>query len=196
MLSGGRKERRLSTELVRFGMGVLEPNATYRSEPSAEVGLCLNRIVGSTWRHNLFGAVFLAFLAIAAAGFAVEKSAVAESSQLVIQGRLTDGWSFPWFDGWHFRGKLTVSRTLWGAARPGERLDYRFACTGCPLWPRPDWSRFRGSENLWFLRQAGPGVWTGAGVQPGDPGVRGLADLSYYEALFKSQRSLRAQPAR
>ncbi|HWY22321.1 MAG TPA: hypothetical protein VNX26_13935 [Candidatus Acidoferrum sp.] len=147
-------------------------------------------------RLNLIAAPFVVLFAVAATGFAVEKSSIAKISQLAIQGQLTDGWSFPWFDGWHFRGQLKVSRTLWGPAKPGEKLDYRFICSGCPMWPRPDWSRFYGSENIWFLRDDGPGVWTGAGVQHGNPGVRGLADLSYYEELFKVRRSQPETPAK
>jgi len=147
-------------------------------------------------RFDLIAAPFVVLFAVAATGFAVEKSSIAWNSQLVIQGQLTDGWSFPWFDGWHFRGKLKVSRVLWGAAKPDEKLAYRFICGGCPMWPRPDLSQFCGSENIWFLRNAGPGVWTGAGVQPGDPGVRGLADLRYFEELFKLRRSPPEKPIR
>ena len=169
---------------------------TYRPEPATGVCLCLNRVVRWAMRLNLIAALFLVLFAAVTRGFAVEKSSIARVSQLAIQGQLTDGWSFPWFDGWHFRGKLKVSRTLWGVATPSETLDYRFVCRGCPMWPRPDWSRFRGSESIWFLRGAGPGVWTGAGVQPGDPGVRGLADLSYYEELFKVRRSQTAKPVK
>jgi hypothetical protein len=141
----------------------------------------------------LIAAPFVVLFAVAATGLAQEESSIAKFSQLVIQGQLTDGWLFPWFDGWHFRGKLKVSRTLWGVAKPGEKLDYGFICSGCPMWPRPDLSPFRKSENIWFLLDAGHGVWTEAGVQPGDPGVRGLANLSYYENLFKARRS---QPVR
>jgi hypothetical protein len=174
----------------------ISDNPTYRSEPATEVCVCLNEVVRWAWRINLIAALFAMLFAIAATGFAVEKSTYARISQLAIVGQLTDGWSFPWFDGWHFRGKLNVNRTLWGAAKPGEKLDYRFICSGCPMWPPPDWSPFYGSENIWFLLNAGTGVWTAAGVQSGDPGVRGLADLSYYEELFKVRRGQPEEPAK
>jgi hypothetical protein len=166
----------------------MDAKPTYRPEPANGVYLCLNRIVRRALRLNLIAALFVVLFAVAATGLAVEKSSIAKISQLVIQGQLIDGWSFPWFDGWHFRGKLKVSRTLWGLAKPGEKLDYRFICSGCSMWPRPDWSRFRGSENIWFLRDAGPGLWSAASVAAGDPGVRSLADLSYYEELFRARR--------
>ncbi len=167
--------------------GTKSESATFRSVLVGHAAFWLNRVVESLLKRSRPAALVLLLFAIAATGFAVEKSAIAANAQVAFLGRLA-GRSFPWFDGWQFSGKLTVTTALWGAMKPGDTLEYRFVCRGCPMWPRPDWSHFRRSESLWFVRQQAPGVWTCAGVQAGDPGARNISDLKYYEELFNRRR--------
>lgn len=69
-------------------------------------------------------ALLLVFVMAAPFVLATEKSAVAQTADLVIVARLTGVWSFPWFDGWHIRGTLKVTRVLWGL---------RYQETGCSI---------------------------------------------------------------
>src|SRR5437899_3004616 len=126
-------------------------------------------------------AVLLALVVGTPFVIAAEKSAVAQTADLVIVARLTGVWSFPWFDGWHVRGTLNVTRVLWGSELSGDRLQYRFVCSGCPFWPHPDLKPFENIEGLWFLNHLTGKAWKPNSTQAGDPGFRYVRDIRYFE---------------
>src|ERR1017187_2719744 len=66
-----------------------------------------------------------------------EKYSIARQATMIVVAQFHDAWSYPWFDGWHVRGILTVSRVVRGDARPTDNLSLRFVCSCCPMWPRP-----------------------------------------------------------
>jgi hypothetical protein len=130
-----------------------------------------------------------ALLAIHSGAYCWEKGFAARNADVVVQGQMIDGWSFPWFDGWHFRGTLRVSRTLWGPVKAGEKLDYRFVTNIGGIWHRPNWNPYLRVEKLWFLRSAGPGIWQTAGVPSQDPGMVDIDDVAYYEKILSIRKA-------
>ena len=111
------------------------------------------------------------------AGFvsATEKHWIARNAELVVVGRLRIGSAIPWFDGWHLWGTIAVEEVISGP-KIGKSVAYRFVCSGCVMWPRPNFNWLEDRRGLWFLRQSGGGRWTTAGVDVGDPGYRSLED--------------------
>jgi hypothetical protein len=120
---------------------------------------------------------------------AVEKSAIGQKADLIVVGRLTGVWWFPWIDGWHFRGTLKVTRVLWGPGKAGDTLDYRYACSGCPFWPRPELERFANIEGLWFVNRSTGKSWEPNFGPNGDPSFRYISDLRYFEELLSRRKA-------
>ena len=118
-----------------------------------------------------------------------EKSGIARNAGLVVVGRLTAVWSFPWIDGWHFRGQLKVARVLWGSAKPGDSLDYRFVCDECGFWPRPRMDPFDNVRGLWFLNRSTGASWRPNSTQSGDTGFRYMRDLQYFEKVLSKRNA-------
>ncbi|MBL0156670.1 MAG: hypothetical protein IPP47_06145 [Bryobacterales bacterium] len=137
--------------------------------------------------------LLLAMLLGAQLGISIEKGAIAQNADLVVAGQLTGVWSFPWIDGWHFRGTLKVTRVLWGPGKAGQTLDYRFACNHCVFWPRPDLERHADRESLWFLNRASGSSWEPSFGPNGDPGFRDISDIHYFEQVL-SLRKASARP--
>jgi hypothetical protein len=115
----------------------------------------------------------------------VEKYWIARQATSIVVAQLHGVWSFPWFDGWHVRGKLTVSRVVRGRAYPGENLNLRFVCSCCPRWPWPDMEPLSRNQGIWFLVPSKQGDWTSAG-ECSDPGYRRLSDLESFQKFVDS----------
>lgn len=117
-----------------------------------------------------------------------EKGQIARIADAVVVGQLKAAWSFPWFDGWHVRGVLRIDKTLWGTAKQGDTVSFRFVCRDCPFWPRPNIKQLENVTGVWFGVKNGSGAWEPAGVQAGDPGYRPIADLPYFERVLSARR--------
>jgi hypothetical protein len=118
---------------------------------------------------------------------ALERYSIARSADLVIVGRLGVTFAFPWFDGWHFRGRLRSDEVLFGATKRGVDLDYRFVCSCCPLWPEPPLRAMAGRSALWFLKRTTEGRWESPG-NCFDPGYRPLQDRDDFRKFFMTWR--------
>ena len=64
-----------------------------------------------------------------------------ESADAVVVGTLHGVWSYPWIDGWHERGTITVSETLFGDVKRGDELKFGWehAFRSDCLRPAPVW---------------------------------------------------------
>ena len=117
----------------------------------------------------------------------VEKWVIAGFAEVVVVGQLKAVWSFPWFDGWHVRGVLRIDRTLWGTAKQGDTVSFRFICRDLPLWPRQNIGQLENLTGVWFGMKNKSGVWEPASVAHGDPGWRPIADLPYFEGILSER---------
>ena len=141
-------------------------------------------VVGTKMRTRLVRLLLLVWIGGAACALtAVEKYWIARNAKTIVVGRLQDVWSFPWFDGWHFRGTISVNELLVGNARSGERLRFRFVCACCPLWPRPDIKDLARNEGIWFLTASGDGTWKSAG-DCSDPGYRPVSEIEAFRSML------------
>ena len=120
--------------------------------------------------------------------YAVERYEIARRAHLVVVASLDNVNSWPWIDGWHFSADLKVAETVWGQTPKGKTLPYRFICSCCPKWRRPDLLQFKGVVGLWFLDVAKEGVRSSGGCA--DPGYRPLALLEEMRTFLHT----RSQP--
>jgi hypothetical protein len=114
---------------------------------------------------------------------ATEKFEIAKSANLVVVGQLGKAWVFPWFDGWHIVGSIRVDQVLFGLASPQQELGYRFVCSCCSIWPKPDLQVLIGHKALWFLDRRNGDRWSPAG-SCSDGGYRDLTDLAAYRSYL------------
>ena len=78
-----------------------------------------------------------------------------ETADVVVVGTLHDVWWYPWIDGWHERGTISVSEVLFGNVNRKDEL--RFAWEHSFGWDclRPDWTGAKGKEGVWTLWRRG-----------------------------------------
>lgn len=75
-------------------------------------------------------------------------------ADLVVVGTFSVGWSYPWFDGWHYSGALSIEKVLAGertAVQPIEfkwRETYGATCLSCERMSRMD-----GERGIWLLTE-------------------------------------------
>jgi len=129
--------------------------------------MTLTRLFVVLWT---FGAVSLSM--------GTERSAIVRSASTIVVGTMRDVRMLPWFDGWHISGSIVVETALMGSIAARDKLSFRFVCSCCPLWPRPDTAYTR-EKGIWFLVPSGQGTWGSAG-SCSDPGYRPLSGLDDY----------------
>ena len=78
-----------------------------------------------------------------------------ESADAVVVGTLHGVWSYPWIDGWHERGTITVSETLFGDVKRGDELKFGWEHAFRSDCLRPDWTTANGKEGVWILWRGG-----------------------------------------
>jgi hypothetical protein len=107
---------------------------------------------------------------------AAEKHWIAHEAQAIVVGTFEPNPTFPWFDGWHVSGVITVDEVLYGNHLPRE-IIFRFVCRWnlCQWWPPPHYPEFALQKGLWFLRRIDQNTWESANGFS-DTGFRYLSD--------------------
>src|SRR5262249_151792 len=114
---------------------------------------------------------------------ATEKHWIAHEAQLIVESTYKPRPTFPWFDGWHISGAITVDAVLYGKLEP-RQIKFRFLCPWegrCTWWPPP---AFVPQKALWFLRHIDGDFWESAIGFP-DPGFRDYAERAYWENYIR-----------
>jgi hypothetical protein len=116
---------------------------------------------------------------------ATEKHWIAHEAQAIVVGTFEPNPTFPWFDGWHVSGVITVDEVLYGNHLPRE-IIFRFACRWnlCQWWPPPHYPAFALQKGLWFLRRIDQNTWESANGFS-DTGFRYLSDRAYWENYIR-----------
>jgi hypothetical protein len=78
-------------------------------------------------------------------------------ADVVVIGTFRVQRSVPWFDGWHRKGTLQVETVLYGSARVGDSIQYRWLEPFVPASDSCDRlsSWFDGLKGIWFLKRNG-----------------------------------------
>lgn len=119
---------------------------------------------------------------------AIEKYAISKDAQIVLTGELKRVMGFPWFGGWRFYGELEVREVLWRETPLGKQpLSYRFVCSCCPYWPRPDIASITNRLGLWFLNRSGADYWESAGTCS-DAGFRPIYEINNFRNFLQLRR--------
>ena len=124
-------------------------------------------------------------LAGAACLLGIEKHGIAHQAQAIVVGTFSAGPAFPWFDGWHVGGSITVDEVLLEEPPP-RQVTFRFVCEwerGCPWWPSPHYPEFTLRKGLWFLRRIDSKSWESA--IGSDSGFRPLSTRAYWENFIR-----------
>lgn len=86
---------------------------------------------------------------------AVEKHWFAHEAKWIAIGTFHKSSEFPWFNGWHVTGTITIEEVLWGVNLP-QKISATLSCD-CPWWSlRQCWPPPTSRYPEPFLKQ---GVW-------------------------------------
>ena len=116
---------------------------------------------------------------------ATEKHWIAHQAQAIVVGTFDPYPAFPWFDGWHVNGVITVDEILYGGTLP-RQINFRYACKWknlCEWWPPPKYQEFTLQKGLWFLRRIDSNAWESAVFS--DAGFRYLSEQAYWENYIR-----------
>lgn len=121
---------------------------------------------------------------------ATERYWQAREAQLIVVGCFSQDLTYPWFDGWHVSGTVTVDQLLFGSVAQ-RNIQYRFTCGWrvCKTWPPPRIADFFELKGIWFLRAADARVWEPPGNGWIDPGVRRIEEQRDFEDYVRRYRS-------
>lgn len=117
--------------------------------------------------------------------YAPEKHVIAHEAEYIIVGTLDPDPVFPWLDGWHMNGVITVHEILYGDRLP-EKIRFRCVLEWRylkPWWPPPRYTKVFSQKALWFLRRFDERTWESA--LNTDPGIRFLSDRPYWEDYIR-----------
>lgn len=121
--------------------------------------------------------------------FSFEKYSIAEDSELVVVGRLTNFSSVRRDGGWLFTGTIVAEEILFGPVTAPRNLAYRFACSCCPSLRQPPMQALARERGLWFLTLIrGSEAWESAG-SCSDPGFRPIVALEEMRRFLRSRGS-------
>ena len=119
-----------------------------------------------------------------------EKHAIAHAAQVVVVGTFPPGVTFPWFDGWHISGKITVHEVIYGG-QVARQITIRFPCKWnyCQIWPPPQYPEGLLIKGLWFLQRVDNDTWEPAlGITDVGSGFRNISERSYWENYIREYK--------
>lgn len=113
---------------------------------------------------------------------ATEKNWIAHEAQAIVVGTLAPNPSYPWFDGWHLSGVITVDEVLYGTHIP-RRIELRFIFKWRYLDLRqiPHFPEYMTQKGLWFLRRIDQSTSTGTDGL----GFQNLSERAYWEDYIR-----------
>lgn len=123
---------------------------------------------------------------------------MAHKAQTIVVGTFRPSPIWPWFDGWHMNGVITVHEVLFGGRIPAQ-IKFQYLCRWdqhCRRWPPPFYPDMFKQKGIWFLRHV-DGINYESSIHP----WFGLADLSEraywvdYIRQYKSPRGTRLDAA-
>jgi hypothetical protein len=133
----------------------------------------------------LAASVAAAFLTAPFLG-AVEKRGVAHEAEAIVVGTFSSFPTWPWFDGWHITGVITVQDGLYERDIP-RTLHFHLTCkwsAHCEWWPAPSYPVYAKEKGVWFLWRSGQHEW-GPSLGLSDSGFRPLGERAYWEDYIR-----------
>ncbi|QOY86907.1 hypothetical protein [Paludibaculum fermentans] len=151
----------------------------------------MSSLARGTWKVTVAA---LALSCIAAPAGATEKYWIASQAQLIVVATYSQGWTYPWLDGWHVSGSLKVDEILYGSTVE-RQIRYQFTCgwAVCQTWPPPRIGQLFGEKGVWFLRSEDQRTWEPPGNGGIDPGVRSIEQKRDFEEHIRRYKRRDAQ---
>jgi hypothetical protein len=120
-------------------------------------------------------------LLMAAPVAATEKYWIAHQAELIVIGTFHRGILYPWYDGWHQTGTISVNEVLYGH-RTADRVNFHFVYTHrASWWPPPRFFDQYVEKGLWFLKPVDKQTWEPASEwESGFRPLSGRSDLKNY----------------
>ena len=150
---------------------------------------CLNGMDEKTVHRLFLGNVAVAALLGSWCVWAIEERWAAHVAEAIVVGTFRPSPSWPWFDGWHIGGEITVHEVLWGrevprAVRFEVVVPWRL---NAEWWPPPGCPEITKEKGLWFLSRSGGQKWSSS-IPVSDSGFRPLSSRGYWEDYIRREK--------
>lgn len=120
---------------------------------------------------------------------AMPKFWFADEAELIVVGTLGPGLRYPWWDGWHLPGVLSVDEVLYGKS-PGPQLKLELVFSwqaNVEWWPLPAFARPMLEKAIWCLNRVDEKTWEATG-SPYFPGVARLRERAEWEEYIRKYK--------
>lgn len=119
---------------------------------------------------------------------AIEKHWHAHTAETIIVGTLRPRPVWPWLDGWHMNGVITVQAVLYGGRLP-PLLKFQLVCRWdwhCQRWPPPQYPEMHVQKGIWFLRHVDGSTYESS-ISPLF-GFAPLSERAYWENYIRKHK--------
>lgn len=82
------------------------------------------------------------------------------NADAVVTGKMSLYWLVPWFGGPYLWGRLATESVLKGAITPKSTIWFYWRCNECSNWFSMPSHWDPGSQQVWYLQQVSPSVWS------------------------------------